>query len=303
MIPLIDAAAPTLRAQHSLITRRQAVRLVNSEACVRHLLRTGMWETIDRGLYGPSGVAMTWRRRLMAAVLLAPDGSLISHRSGAALLRVGGVDEPTPEISIPRGGFFRRPWCVTHESGDLELADRVVVDGIPTTGFRRLAMDLGGVVSFPRFKQTIREMRHGHGVQSEQLLHTYLRHKRQGRTGGGALRDWLDRYFSVDGTSESAAELVVLDAILDGGFPTPVRQHWVTVDGQRYRLDLAYPEQRVCIEVDGSQHDDIDISTDDRRRTARLRAAGWHVIRVRARHLATDLPGALRELRRRLDLA
>lgn len=303
MYPLIELAAPVLRAQHSLITRRQSIRLGSSEACVRHLLRNGVWETVDRGLYGPSGVAMTWHRQLMAAVLLAPEGSLISHRASAALSSVGGLTEPTPEISIPRGSFFRRDWCITHESSDLELADRRIVDGIPTTGYLRLAVDLGGVVSFPRFRQTIREIRHGHQITSDQLLHTYLRHKCQGRTGSGPLRDWLDRYYSVEGVSESGAELVVLDAILDAGLPAPVRQQQVTTAGKRYRLDLAYPEQRLAIEVDGSQHGDVDIAAADAQRADRLRAAGWRIIRVRAKHLATDLPGALRELRTLLDLA
>lgn len=302
MIPLLEASAPTLCAQHSLILRRQAIRLVNSEACVRHLLRTGVWETVDRGLYGPTGVPMTWRRQLMAASLLAPPGSLISHRAAAALHEVGGLDAPMPEITIPRGSKLRRPWLITHESLDLPLADRVDIDGIAATGLRRLAVDLGGAVSFDRFKHTIREIRHGHGVTSAELLHTYLRHKRQGRTGGAALRDWLDRYFSVDGISESGIELVVLDAILDAALPTPVRQHWVEVCGNRYRLDLAYPGLRIAIEVDGRQHREEEIATSDSVRTARLEALGWHVIRIRSWMLATDLPKALTELRMRLAL-
>lgn len=295
MLPLLAAAAPTLSAQHSLITRPQALA-IGTEACLRHLLRNGIWERIDRSLYGPTGVPFTWMRRLMAAVLLAPDGSLISHRASAALQGVGGLIEPTPEITIPRGGRLRRPWLITHESGDLHLADRTVVDGVPTTGFRRLAVDLGGTVSFPRFKHTIREIRHARGVTSAELLHTYLRHKRQGRTGAGALRDWLDRYFTIEGVSESGPELVVLDAILDHGLRAPVRQHWVEVEGRRYRLDLAYPEDLVAFEVDGAQHDDADIKADDEIRTQLLRRAGWRIVRVRAKHLATDLPGALRTL-------
>lgn len=302
MIPLVELAAPTLETQHALITRRQALDLAESRHCVDRLVSRGFWEAIDRGLYGPVGVPMTWRRRLMAAVLLAPPRSLISHRSGAALLDVAGLDEPFVEISIPRGLTFRRPWIITHESTDLHLADIVEIDGLPVTGPCRLAMDLGAVISPARLNHTIRELRHGHGVDSDALLRTYLRHKRQGRTGGGALRDWLDRYYGIVGTPESGAELVVLDAILDAGLPAPVAQHWVEVDGHRYRLDLAYPGLRIAIEVDGIQHEDGDIEFADETRTARLKKAGWTVLRVRARHLATDLPGFLLGLRRELSL-
>lgn len=297
MRSLIELAVPVLRAQHSLITRRHLLALGATPAVLDHVVRRGIWEGVDRGVYGPAGVAMTWRRQLMLATLLAPPGSLISHRACAALNGLGGLHDPMPEITIPRGRTLRRRWLITHESCDLALARCVLVDGIPTTDLHRLAVDLGAVVSFPRFTQTVRELRHGRGVESRDLLRTYLRHKRQGRNGGGALRDWLDRYLAIGGHSESGAELVVLDAILDAGLPVPVRQHWVAVCGCRYRLDLAYPALLVAIEVDGSQHDDVDVSAHDRLRTARLEQAGWTVLRVRARHLATDLPGLLRQLR------
>lgn len=302
MYPLIEAAAPVLRRQHSLITRRQSIRLVNSEACVRHLLRTGVWESVDRGVYGPAGVPMTWRRRLMLATLLAPPRSLISHRACAALNDVGGMTEPTPEITIPRGTKLRRPWLITHESKDLHLASAVTIDAIATTDLPRLAMDLGGHVGFERFKHTIRELRLEHGVSSDDLLTSYLRHKRQGRTGGAALRDWLDRYYSVPGRSESGLELVVLDAIIDADLLAPIRQHWVVVDGHHYRIDLAYPGLRIAIEVDGAQHEEVDIARADERRQARLESAGWTVIRIRSSHFASDLLAALRRLRQLLSL-
>lgn len=301
MNTLLELAAPILRSQQVLITRQQCFELCRSDAPLRQLLDRGIWEPVDRAIFGPVGVPMTWRRRVMAAYLLAPAGSLVSHRASASLLCVGGLDEPMPEVSIPAGSSFRRPWVITHESGDLELADVVVIDGIPATGPCRLAMDLGSVVSFPRFKHTVRELRHGHGVSSEELLRTYLRHKRQGRNGGGALRDWLDRYLSISGNAETGLELVVLDAILDAQLPAPVLQHWVTTRGGRFRLDLAYPHLMLAIEVDGAQHDDLDIVPLDGRRTKLLNELGWRVIRVRSKHLATDLAKALRELRLALE--
>lgn len=300
MNELLERSAPLLSTQHSLITNRQCRDLWDAESQLRTLLGRGIWETIERRLYGPVGVAMTWRRRLMAAALLAPAGSLISHRPAAALLGAGGLHEPEPEVTIPRGTTFRRPWVATHESTDLDLADVVIVDGIPTTGPCRVAMDVGSVMSPARYTHTVRELRHGTGVTREQLLRTYLRHKRRGRNGGAALRDWLDRYFVVSGTPESGLEQVVLDALLDAGLPTPVLQHWVSTPGGSFRLDLAYPTEKMAVEVDGAQHEDEDVKRNDRRRTKLLEACGWTVIRIRSRHLATDLHAAIVELRRHL---
>lgn len=161
------AAARILAAQQSLITTRQAASVgIDRERC-RSLAHQRIWERIDHGVYGPLGVPLTWKRQLMAALMLAPAGSLGSHRAAATVLGVGGipdVPEPVPEITIPRGTTFRRPWLVVHESTDLALADRRRIDGIPVTGPRRLAMDLGSVVSEKRYRQTMRELRARHGV-------------------------------------------------------------------------------------------------------------------------------------------
>ena len=298
MPSLLELSAPVLRAQHSLITGRQCLCLTNSEPCIRRLLDRGIWERVDAGLYGPTGTPMYWRRSLMAASLLAPDGSLISHTAAAALLGVGGIVEPPPEISIPARASFRRPWVRTHESSDLDLAGTMVIDGIRITDPVRLAVDLGAVVSVERYKHTIRELRYGHEVSNSDLLRAYLRHKRRGRNGTGALRDWLDLYYLVAGVPESGIELVVLDAIIDADLPLPVVQHWVRVAGRNRRIDLAYPELLIAIEVDGRQHrDDPDVVLGDAARTAALEAAGWTVLRIRSTHFASDLAAVLRTLR------
>lgn len=296
----LGRAASVMASQWSLITTAQASEVgIGREQC-RDLVRRRIWERPERGLYGPTGVAWTWRRRLMAAVLLAPDGSLVSHRPAATLLGVGGMAAPRPEITIPRGKTFRRSWVTVHESTDLVLADPREIDGIPITGPRRLAMDLGSVVSAARYRQTLRELRFEHGVTSDALLHTYLRHKRSGRNGGGALRDWLDRYLGVEGVPESGLEQLVLDAFLDAGVATPVAQLWVeTYERARYRIDLAFPDLMLAIEVDGSQHEESEHRAADARRDAALEALGWTVIRIRVGSFASDLARAIAVVRER----
>lgn len=117
----------------------------------------------------------------------------------------------------------------------LDLATPVLrrqIDGIPLTGPIRLAVDLGAVVSFDRYKHTMRELRHHLGVTSDDLLRAYLRHSRRGRNGCGALRDLLDRDYAVEGVSESGLELAVLDGIIDADLPVPIRQLWVRHGGR-----------------------------------------------------------------------
>ncbi|WP_436795009.1 DUF559 domain-containing protein [Actinospongicola halichondriae] len=297
MSRFLSLARPVLERQHSLITTAQANDLGANCELLSDLVRREIWERLERGLYGPVGVAMTWHRRLMSAVLLAPLGSLASHRSAAALVGVGGLSAPTPEISIPRGASFRRSGVIVHESVDLHLAEPTVVDLVPTTGLARIAMDLGDVVSVARYRQTVRELRHVKGVSSDELLRTYLRHKQRGRNGGGALRDWLDRYYDVSGVPESGLEQRAVDAILDAGLPAPVLQFWIDTPTGRYRLDAAYPVLKFAIEVDGSQHEDLDARARDHVRDATLLRLGWTVCRVRRRTYVSDLSALLGQIR------
>ena len=290
----LAAAAATLARQQALITTDQALHLGANGELLSSLVRRDVWERVERGLYGPRGVPMTWRRSVMAAVLLGPPGTLASHRAAATLHGVGGFDEPSPEISVPRGKRIRRRGVIVHESTDLDLSGRCTVDGIPTTGRARLAVDLGCVMSPDRYRQTMRELRYGLGLSPELLLRTYLRHARRGRNGTGALRDWLDRYYAIVGAPESGLEQVALDAFIDAGLPTPKVQHWVETPAGRYRLDLAYPDVRHDVEIHGSQHDDDpDVVVSDAIRRAALEACGWEVSEVRQKQFAGDLAAAI----------
>lgn len=293
----LATAAGILARQQSLSTTAQAEDVgVNRKRCQR-LVDRGVWERLETGVFGPAGVPLTWRRRLMVALLLAPPGSLGSHRCAAALLEVGGITAPRPEITIPRGTSLRRPWLTVHESTDLALADRRRIDGIPVTGPRRLAMDLGCVVPPERYRQVLRGLRSQHGLQFDGLLRTYLRHKRSGRNGGGALREWLDRYVDTGGVAESVLEQVALDAFLDAGLP-PVCQLWVEAGSTRYRLDLAFPSLMLAVEVDGSQHEERPAQVADSVRKAALEALGWTVVIIRSKTFASDLVRAIDVVRR-----
>ena len=66
---------------------------------------------------------------------------------------------------------------------------------------------------------------------------------------------------------------------VEAGLPRPVLQHPVELGGRRYRIDLAYPEQRVAIELDGSVHLRRDVWEADHERQKALVLAGWTVLR------------------------
>ena len=50
----------------------------------------------------------------------------------------------------------------------------------------------------------------------------------------------------------------------------------------QYKLDFAWPQKKLCIEIDGSQHDRVDAQKQsDIRKDIKLLENGWRVLRIR----------------------
>ncbi|WP_447004317.1 DUF559 domain-containing protein [Saccharothrix isguenensis] len=83
------------------------------------------------------------------------------------------------------------------------------------------------------------------------------------------------------GLPESPAESGLLLMIVEAGFPPPEPQHPVLDLGGRevWRLDFAWPQQRVALEYDGyAAH--VNRADADRARDEDLRRRGWKVLRA-----------------------
>ena len=124
------------------------------------------------------------------------------------------------------------------------------------------------------------------------------------RVGPDAVRVLRRRYLGAHGTpwisgvlgladrcSESPMESRVRVALVLAGLPPQV-QYPVVVNGRSYRLDLAYPEQRVAVEYDGEAHRLQARARRDLVREADLTAAGWKVLRFDA-HVVLSRPGRI----------
>ena len=92
-----------------------------------------------------------------------------------------------------------------------------------------------------------------------------------------------------EGPSGSDVETLLLQVIRDASLPLPVRQYpVVTPFGVRY-LDLAYPEHRVAIELDGMDSRlDPQVFLDDRVRQNLIEGQGWTFRRFGYAHVTED---------------
>lgn len=292
-----------LDSQHDLVTPAQAKAAGAHSTTLPRLAKQGFLETVEPGVYGPPDVPYTWDRRLLAANLRAGPLARTSHLAALRLLEVETYEAAPPEITVPSKRTFRQDGVIVHESRDIRYVPPVLIRGIPCTPPRRLAVDLGAVLGETAYTTAMRALRRDHGVTWKQLAAILELHSKRGRTGCGALRRHLERYAGVAGIPDSTLEQLFLDDLLDAGYPVPVCQHPVPgPGGVIYRIDFAYPDVLVAVEVDGPHHRLDPVQARDRRRDAYLRSLGWEVLRFDEEQVSYAPEAALLLLRRTLQV-
>ena len=100
-----------------------------------------------------------------------------------------------------------------------------------------------------------------------------------GRRGSAALRAVLEAW-NGDALPDGVAEMRVVRRLLAAGLPQPVRQYEIYANGRFVaRVDLAYPQVRLAIELDGFRwHAGRGPFRSDRLRRNRIEAAGWRLL-------------------------
>lgn len=79
---------------------------------------------------------------------------------------------------------------------------------------------------------------------------------------------------------DSDLEMRFVRGLLAAGRPELAQQHRVRIGTRRYRIDLAYPDEKLAIELDGWDTHRMRSAFDQDRATANdLVVAGWHVLR------------------------
>lgn len=284
--------------QHGLVTTDQLQDLGASRAFMRTRIDRGQWVRAAPGVVQVAGSTVTWESRLLAQVLSAGDGAMASHRCAAALWKLDGFRRTSrPELVIPRTRSVERPGAILHRSSDLNLVRPVSKEGIPTTPVERTLLDLGTTCGRTEVLLAVDAARRNSQTDWDRLLNVLVRHARRGRTGVATLRSILDEHFGEVTRTDSAFERLVLVLLVENGLPKPTLQHGVQIAGHTYRIDLAYPDERIAIELDGQIHRDRQVWENDHVRRTRLANAGWHVVSFTWHTYQHDSVHILREVR------
>lgn len=278
------------RRRFGLITRAEAITAGLSP----DQLRGPRYRKILRGVYADARHLPSLRMRLDAALLLTPQPAVVARHSAAAVWRGVAPYSSSVHLNLPphrqlrvAGVDARR----TQSSYVVRLNGRLVTS--PAQTFCELAADLD-LVELVTFGDSL--VHHGAVTEQQLLAHCAQYRGKQAtlaRRAAGLVRA------GVESPRETRSRLLVVLA----GLPEPrVNLVFRYPSGDvRYRLDMAYREQKVGFEYDGRQHAESSKQWQwDINRRRWFETEGWALITI-TDHDLYDQPGeALNVLVRRL---
>jgi hypothetical protein len=269
-----------LSAHYGVISRSEAVSAGLTPAQIKSRVKSGRWQIVCRGVYHLGGAPMGPLARCRVAVLVGGQDCALSHGSAAWLWGVADSTESIerPTITVPRRRLVRVAGLTVVRSGH---AVRVVFRrGLPCTDPIRTIIDCAAGATADELDNLVDRALARKIVHHERLLKSVVaspefRHHRG--------RPRLVARFKARGITGSPHSSVLESRmgrlLRRHGIPEPRAELWWGPD-RSYRLDFAFLEVRLVIEVDGyAAHFAPEQQRYDRRRDQRLRRAGWTVLR------------------------
>lgn len=296
----LDRLSALARRQHGLVTRAQCIELGLARGWIQHALATGRLERLHPGVYRLSGAPDSWEQNVMAAVLAAGGDARASHRTAARLWELGRFEEI--EITVGRNRLPRLVGVTVHRSRDLCWDKGSVRNAIPVTTPMRAILDLGAVADRDRVEHALETglTKRLFSVRSIEVHRARV--ARPGRRGSGVLRAVLDERAlgaePADGLLEPRMALLLREA----GLPL-ARFQFPFFERGRFlgRIDFAYPDQMIAIEVDGHETHSTPAALDlDLQRQNALVLAGWTILRFTWRAVVRRPEQVAAEIRRAL---
>ncbi len=222
---------------------------------------------------------------LAAALAVGPDACL-SHNAAGRLWKMDEVVSAAPEVSLIGRSRRHVEGVVIHEPRTLTGRDVTTLGVIPVTTPARTLIDLAGIVNLTALEDALDSAVRRELVTVKALMRRLRYVDARGRTGLPLLKQLLDERLGTPG-SGSTLENIVRRAFDDAGLPSPVAQYEIHgPDGFVARVDFAYPDARLAIEVDGYEfHSSRRAWEGDLVRQNKIVALGWFVLRTTRRQV------------------
>jgi very-short-patch-repair endonuclease len=273
--------------QGDLVAAWQLLAAGFTRAMVDHRVRNHRWRVVHPGVYALTNAPLTRRQLWMSATLTSPD-TFLSHASAGACWGIRRYEGSLEMVTRPgSGGPERLGGVLVLRSKTLD-GDTTTHDGIQITTAARTVIDLAPHIGAQATGRMFREALRLAVTTMEELRSTLARHR--GRRGTRVVADLAARYSSLPyQRTRSDAEGRALELLQDSGVQPPRVN--TRIAGEE--ADLAWPERRLIIEIDGPQYHRFP--DEDARKQRAWEAAGYTVHRIGS-GVVYDDPGQLTAL-------
>lgn len=279
-----------LRRHDGVITRAQAMACGLSTSAIDRRIRSGRWRRCGPGVYFADDRPFTTAARIRAAVWSYGRDAVASGLAAAWWHQLTTATPNLIEVTVPRNSHGRPHGGTRVRRRDLSTADVVERRGLLVTGLALTTVEAA--------------VRHGGGLKvmdtalqrHTELPHLWRAHLRNaGRHGSPAARRML---WAAESGARSHAERILVQLLRAAGITGWVANY--RLGG--YRLDIAFPDLKVAIEVDGwAYHSGPDEFEGDRIRQNQIVLLGWTVLRFTWLDLTTTPDRVIAEVHRAIS--
>jgi hypothetical protein len=247
---------------------------------IRTRVQTSEWRRVKAGVFRVTAAPATWHQSVMTACLVGGPSAFASHTTAATLWGLEGFRPGEIHIStaarpraLERVSFHQ---VVCPPPGDVQEIGPIAVSS-PT----RTLLELSARCPAELLEIALDDALRRRLTSIARIRWRLDKVGAKGRPGVRRLRQLATARHRTP-LPESALERRFLRMLSTKKLPPPALQYVVKdEDGFVARLDFAYPDLKVAIEVDGYRHHSGRLRWErDRARSNRLEAAGWRVIRA-----------------------
>lgn len=269
------------RDNFGVFTTADALEAKITKGQLRRKVATGAIARLYPGVFALGALPRTWQQHVAAVQAWAGPKGVLSHGTAAALWDLSRFQSALPiHLSSTQLRHSCSKEVVLHRTSRWHPGDVCSKGPWRLTTVSRTVFDLAGSLEIDRLREVLDEVLIRDLSDVSRLKRRMEVCGVSGRKGAGQLRRLLEEFANEGLLPRSKLERLYADASARAGLPPPRSQHPVTIDGRTYRIDFAYPDQKIAVELDGWRfHGTRSAWESDIQRANALVSVGWQVIR------------------------
>jgi very-short-patch-repair endonuclease len=274
--------------QHGIVARPQLLAAGLDGSAIDRALRAGRLHRVHRGVYAAvAPELLTEEGHLVAALLAAGEGALLSHGTAAWRWRIIPAPPSVIELAVP-GARVGPAEVAVFQARNLRPGDSTHNGRFPTTTVPRTLLDLATRYDRRALLRALAEAEFQHDLRPADVERTL----RRGHPGSANLRAALNEHAPGHGEMKSRLERRFRELLIRHGVELPERNQEVGP----WTVDCLWRAQRVIVELDGGQHDRPHQADIDRERDLWLRRHGYILRRYGKRQIETQPDDVIADL-------